>query len=75
MGRTNGFAAKIGRPSKYTMEIAQAIADRLTRGETLNTICRDAGMPDASSVRRWALDDVEGFWATYDRARELGCRR
>ena len=29
-------------------------------------------MPDERTVRRWALDDVEGFSDQYARAREIG---
>jgi hypothetical protein len=29
-------------------------------------------MPDERTVRRWALDDVEGFAGHYARAREIG---
>jgi hypothetical protein len=56
----------------FTAEIAQAIVERLEAGETLRAVCRDAGMPDERTVRRWALNDVEGFGVTYSRAREVG---
>lgn len=59
-----------GRPSKYTLEIAEAICERLAAGESLNAICKDEGLPAEPTVRRWALDDVEGFAAKYTRARE-----
>lgn len=58
--------------SKYTSEVADAILERLTDGQTLREICRDEGMPDERSVRRWALSDLEGFGARYTKARELG---
>lgn len=63
---------KIGRPSRYTPKIGQAICERLAQGESLNSICRTAGMPSDTRVRQWALDDREGFAAMYDRARTLG---
>lgn len=56
----------------YTPELAEAICERLAEGETLKGICRDAGMPSARQVRRWAMDDVQGFAAKYSRAREIG---
>lgn len=61
-----------GRPSSYTPEIAATICERLAAGESLRAICRDAGMPHERTVRRWVLDDVEGFSPQYARAREMG---
>lgn len=60
-----------GRPTVYTPEIAEEILGRLSEGEPLKTICRDAHMPAGSTVRLWALQDREGFFAPYARAREL----
>lgn len=62
----------MGRPSTYTPEIAAAICERLAAGESLRAICRDEKYPDERTVRRWAVDDVEGFSPQYARARELG---
>jgi hypothetical protein len=61
-----------GRPSLYSEELAARICERLAFGETLRAICRDEDMPSETTVRRWALDDVEGFSAQYARAREIG---
>ncbi len=61
-----------GRPSTYTPEIAAAICERLADGESLRAICRDSGMPDERTVRRWAVDDVQGFSPRYARARDIG---
>lgn len=61
-----------GRPSSYKPEIAAEICARLAAGESLRAICRDAHMPPESTVRGWALDDVEGFAAQYARARTIG---
>lgn len=55
----------------YTAELAETICDRLASGESLRAICRDDGMPSEALVRRWALDDHEGFFAQYTRAREI----
>jgi len=65
-------AAKRGRPSKYTKQLTRRICERLAAGETLRAICRDKGMPAESTVRAWAMDDVNGFSAQYARAREIG---
>src|SRR6476659_7592371 len=56
----------------YTPELAHEICRRLTEGETLKVICRDEGMPAASTVRLWVLDNVEGFADLYARARLVG---
>lgn len=61
-----------GRPSKFTDDLAKQICLRLSMGETLRRICRDDGMPAESTVRQWALDDVQGFYAQYVRARDIG---
>lgn len=61
-----------GRPSIYTKAIAALICGRLAAGESLRAICRDENMPQESTVRAWALDDVHGFYAQYAKAREIG---
>jgi hypothetical protein len=61
----------MGRPSLYTPELADAICERLSNGESLNAICAADGMPSEAAVRLWALDDRDGFAAKYARAREL----
>lgn len=64
-----------GRPSSFTQETADAICERLANGESLNAICKDEGLPAESTVRAWAVDDIEGFAAKYARAREIGYER
>jgi len=61
-----------GRPSKYTPALAAAICARLAAGESLRAICRGKGMPSEATIRVWARDDVEGFYAQYARARDIG---
>jgi hypothetical protein len=57
----------------YSQEMGDRILERLADGETLKGICRDEGMPDAKTVRRWAMvGGVPGFGEKYSRARELG---
>ena len=60
-----------GRPSVYTPEVAAEVCERLALGESLRAICRDDHMPAEATVRGWALDDKEGFFAQYERARLL----
>ena len=63
----------IGRPPfPFTQELAQTILSRLESGEGLKKICQAPGMPDAATVRGWALDDREGFYLPYTRSRQVG---
>jgi len=50
-----------GRPSTYSPELGHEICRRLLEGTPLKVICKEDGMPPASTVRLWVLDDVEGF--------------
>lgn len=61
-----------GRPLTYTRPIADAICARLATGESLRSICRDAGMPPRSTVQGWVIADWDGFGGRYARAWELG---
>lgn len=61
-----------GRPSLYTPEIAAKICDALADGQSLRKICKDESMPSEAAVRRWVVEDYEGFAAQYTRARDIG---
>jgi hypothetical protein len=63
---------KRGGQLTYDKETAHAVCVRLARGETLRAICRDEEFPPESTVRRWALEDIDGFAARYAYARQLG---
>jgi hypothetical protein len=63
---------KMGRPSRYTSEMATAICERLAQGEPLSHICRDSTVPDRATVLRWVADRVGDFHDRYTRAREIG---
>ena len=65
----------MGRPSDFTQATADLICERLADGESLRKICRGDGMPAESTVRLWAMDDVQGFSAQYTRSREIGYER
>jgi hypothetical protein len=60
----------MGRPSEYTDETATLICQRIVEGESLRAICREEGMPAASTVFLW-LDAHADFRSKYARAREL----
>jgi transposase-like protein len=68
--RTRYEAAPIGRPSEFTQETADAICHRISEGESLRQVCRDADMPDRSTVYKW-LRAIPSFAGQYRRAREL----
>jgi hypothetical protein len=59
-----------GRPSSYTPAMGDEIARRIAEGESLKRICASEGMPNVSTVLRWAGDDIEGFRNRYTRAME-----
>jgi hypothetical protein len=61
---------KRGRPSVYTQDVADEICLRMAEGESLRAICRTPGMPLASTVRKWVVQDMQGFFQQYARARE-----
>ena len=48
---------KTGRPTKYSVEIAQEICERLSDGEPLRQICRSDGMPAWRTVYDWIYKD------------------
>lgn len=60
-------------PPSYSPDLAKRILDRIAQGEALMAICRDEpGAPSEMTVRRWAIDDVNGFASEYARARDQG---
>jgi hypothetical protein len=59
---------KGGQQSAYTPALASEILERLSNGEPLNLICKDAHMPHERTVRRWRDDDVHGFADRFARA-------
>lgn len=69
---------KMGRPSKYTPELASEICERLSNGEPLRQICRDEHMPSWVAIYDWmAKDDGlgdkgAGLSLAIARAREVG---
>jgi hypothetical protein len=63
--------AKLGRPTKFTQAVADEICGRLAEGESLNRICKNQHLPNESTVRGWAMNDYNGFFAKYARARDI----
>ncbi len=69
---------KIGRPSKYTPEIAQKMCEMLAEGIPLRQICRQEGFPEWRTVYDWMYKDDAlgergtGLSAAIAKAREIG---
>jgi len=69
---------KIGRPSKYTPEIAKKMCEMLADGIPLREICRQDGFPEWRTVYDWMYRDDAlgeagvGLSAAFARAREVG---
>jgi hypothetical protein len=63
--------AKPGPAPIFNRQLADVILERLSGGESLRSICQTPGMPNRVTVLRWVANDVEGFAALYDRAREM----
>lgn len=60
---------KIGRPSKYTDELATKICLLLAQGLSLRKICLREDMPQCQTVHNWIIARKE-FFEQYARARE-----
>ncbi len=60
----------MGRPSSFKESIANEILERIALGEPLTHICKDAHMPNVSTVFNWEKI-IEGFSEKVTRAREL----
>ena len=73
--RINDMATAIGRPSTFSIALADEICRRLANGESTRQICMDDHMPDWSTLYGWLNDesnnpDRERFTMRYARARD-----
>ena len=59
----------LGRPAKYTEELADIICSRLSNGESLAQICREESFPCPTTVYSW-LFSTPTFMDRYTKARE-----
>jgi hypothetical protein len=63
--------ATMGRPTKYSQEIADAICEHITSGKSLRSICQRDDMPSTMTVLRWLADESKkDFCLQYAYARE-----
>jgi len=60
---------KIGRPTKYSQELADKICDQLSEGISLRTVCNVEDMPSKITVFSWFRKYPE-FLTQYARAKE-----
>lgn len=60
---------KIGRPSTYSVTIADAICARVASGEPLYRICAEENMPHLTTIYSW-LRKYDEFAKNYARAKE-----
>jgi hypothetical protein len=56
MARPRNLAALTGRPSKFTLEAAAEVLQRMSDGEPLYRICQDEHLPSPATIRNWASD-------------------
>lgn len=59
----------MGRPSKFTTNLADVICEKIADGKSLRAICSDDSMPSKAAVFRWLATNPE-FRDQYARARE-----
>jgi hypothetical protein len=59
----------MGRPSRYSAQLAAAILWRLSEGELLKDIADDPDMPHQGTIHRWA-EQKPDFREAYARARQ-----
>lgn len=64
-------AAGAGARVRYAPEVGAEICERVAGGESLLSICRDAAMPNASTVRDW-MERHAGFGAALRAAQRQG---
>jgi hypothetical protein len=57
----------VGRPSKYTGNLADLICTRIALGNSLRKVCLADDMPDITTIIRWTRENKE-FCQQYDRA-------
>lgn len=65
---------KVGRPTKYTPELAEKICDLIREGLSEREICSQKGMPDASTLGRWK-DNNQEFCIQSARARKASAEK
>jgi len=60
---------KMGRPTKYTLELGDLICEQIASGKSLMRICENPDMPKPRTVYRW-LREMDDFRHNYENAKE-----
>lgn len=63
------------RKVKFTPELARQITERIAKGEPLESICRDAAMPESRTVHRWVNPDERPPGVPESFASDFACAR
>lgn len=63
------MAGKIGAPSIYTQELADAICDLLASGMSMRSVAKKEGMPSCQTMFKWIREKPE-FAEQYARAKQ-----
>lgn len=60
-----------GRETKFTWALGRTICERIARGETLTSMCKEDGFPvHINTIMDWVREDIgPGFGGMYARAR------
>lgn len=56
--------------TKYTLDQADVICERIAEGESMRSICRDPDMPSMSTIFKW-LREQESFSQQYAKAKDM----
>lgn len=59
----------IGRPSKFSQDLAEKICEQIAHGKSLRAVCAEDDMPSTSTVCKWLFENQE-FSEQYARARD-----
>lgn len=62
-------AVRIGRPSEFNQEIADAVCEWISKAKSLRSFCEQPGMPHRTTILKW-LQDFPSFATQYARGRE-----
>lgn len=55
----------------YTPELSADILSRMAGGELLHDLAEGGGYPEPSVVRLWAVENIDGFAARFERAEQM----
>lgn len=67
--KSDEIKPKLGRPTKFSQELADHICERISEGESLRSVCRDPDIPPAGTILRWVAQNSV-FREQYDAAME-----